>query len=80
MIRSLKTGLDYYQANFGPYQFRQARIIEFPAYANFAQAFANTMPYSRASASSRGTGTRRRSTTSPSSPPTSSATSGGPTS
>jgi aminopeptidase N len=46
MIRSLKTGLDYYQANFGPYQFRQARIIEFPAYANFAQAFANTMPYS----------------------------------
>ena len=46
MIRSLKTGLDYYQANYGPYQFRQARIIEFPAYANFAQAFANTMPYS----------------------------------
>jgi aminopeptidase N len=46
MIRALKTGLDYYQANYGPYQFRQARIIEFPAYANFAQAFANTMPYS----------------------------------
>jgi aminopeptidase N len=46
MVQSLKTGLDYYQANFSPYQFRQARIIEFPAYATFAQAFANTMPYS----------------------------------
>ncbi|WP_293905049.1 M1 family aminopeptidase [Phenylobacterium sp.] len=46
MIRSLKTGLDYYQANFSPYQFRQARILEFPDYAQFAQSFANTMPYS----------------------------------
>ena len=48
MIGSLKTGLDYFQANFSPYQFRQARIIEFPAYEAFAQAFANTMPYSEA--------------------------------
>lgn len=46
MITALKTGLDYYQANFSPYQFRQARILEFPAYQSFAQAFANTMPYS----------------------------------
>lgn len=46
MIGSLKTGLDYFQANFSPYQFRQARILEFPGYADFAQAFANTMPYS----------------------------------
>ncbi|MBU2306800.1 MAG: aminopeptidase, partial [Alphaproteobacteria bacterium] len=46
MIQSLKTGLDYYQANFSPYQFHQARIVEFPDYARFAQAFANTMPYS----------------------------------
>ncbi|WP_397421402.1 M1 family aminopeptidase [Phenylobacterium sp.] len=46
MIKSLKTGLDYYQTNFSPYQFRQARILEFPDYAQFAQAFANTMPYS----------------------------------
>jgi ABC-2 type transport system permease protein len=46
MIKSLQTGLDYYQANFSPYQFRQARILEFPDYAQFAQAFANTMPYS----------------------------------
>jgi len=46
MIKALKTGLDYYQANFSPYQFHQARILEFPDYAQFAQAFANTMPYS----------------------------------
>ena len=46
MIKSLETGLDYYQANFSPYQFHQARIVEFPDYAQFAQAFANTMPYS----------------------------------
>ena len=43
-----QASLDYYQANFGPYQFDQARIIEFPGYETFAQAFANTMPYSEA--------------------------------
>lgn len=46
MLNALATGLDYFQPNFGPYQFKQARIIEFPGYAQFAQAFANTMPYS----------------------------------
>ncbi len=48
MLDAMTGALDYYQANFGPYQFDQARIIEFPAYAGFAQAFANTMPYSEA--------------------------------
>jgi aminopeptidase N len=48
MLDALQASLDYYQASFGPYQFDQARIIEFPAYATFAQAFANTMPYSEA--------------------------------
>jgi aminopeptidase N len=38
--------LDYYRAHYGPYQFNYARIIEFPGYASFAQAFAGTMPYS----------------------------------
>ena len=27
---AMKAGLDYYQANFSPYQFRQVRILEFP--------------------------------------------------
>jgi len=48
MLDALEAGLDYYQSAFGPYQFDQARIIEFPGYATFAQAFANTMPYSEA--------------------------------
>jgi aminopeptidase N len=42
----MKTSLGYYQRNFGPYQFGYARIIEFPGYDSFAQAFAGTMPYS----------------------------------
>ncbi|MFM8375381.1 MAG: M1 family metallopeptidase, partial [Phenylobacterium sp.] len=48
MMTAMKRSLDYYQANFSPYQFRQARILEFPGYATFAQAFANTIPYSEA--------------------------------
>ncbi len=42
----MKASLDYYQANFSPYQFHQARFLEFPGYADFAQAFANTIPWS----------------------------------
>ena len=46
MLRALRVGLDYYQANFSPYQFHQARIVEFPDYAQFAQSFAGTFPWS----------------------------------
>ncbi|WP_266367740.1 M1 family aminopeptidase [Tellurirhabdus rosea] len=46
MIRSMKKSLAYYTENFGPYYHKQARIIEFPRYATFAQAFPGTMPYS----------------------------------
>ena len=46
MIAAAKASLDYYTANFGPYQYRQFRIIEFPRYASFAQSFPNTVPYS----------------------------------
>ena len=48
MLDAMQRSLDYYQASFGPYQFDQARIVEFPGYQRFAQAFANTMPYSEA--------------------------------
>jgi hypothetical protein len=48
MLRAMGTALDYYRAHFGPYQFNYARIVEFPGYARFAQAFAGTMPYSEA--------------------------------
>ncbi|HEY7960094.1 MAG TPA: M1 family aminopeptidase, partial [Sphingomicrobium sp.] len=46
MLRAISSALDYYRAHFGPYQFNYARIVEFPGYASFAQAFAGTMPYS----------------------------------
>jgi aminopeptidase N len=46
MLAAMKTSLEVFSESFGPYQFNQARILEFPAYASFAQAFANTMPYS----------------------------------
>ena len=46
MLNSMRKSLDYYTANFGPYRQKEARIIEFPRYASFAQAFPGTMPYS----------------------------------
>jgi ABC-2 type transport system permease protein len=46
MISSIKKSLDYYSAEFGPYQHKQVRILEFPRYASFAQSFPNTIPYS----------------------------------
>ncbi len=46
MMASMKASLDYFAKSFSPYQFRQVRILEFPRYAGFAQAFPNTVPYS----------------------------------
>ncbi len=48
MSRAVERSLEYYTENFGPYFHNQARIIEFPRYATFAQAFPGTMPYSEA--------------------------------
>jgi len=48
MLNSMRTALDYYTRNFGPYAHKEARIVEFPRVAHFAQAFAGTMPYSEA--------------------------------
>ncbi len=46
MIGSVKRSLAYYTQNFGPYQHKQVRILEFPRYQSFAQSFDNTIPYS----------------------------------
>jgi ABC-type transport system involved in multi-copper enzyme maturation permease subunit len=46
MLDALAAALDYYQASFGPYPFDHARIVEFPGYLDFAQAFPGTIPYS----------------------------------
>jgi aminopeptidase N len=46
MLDSMKASLALFSEQFSPYQFRQARILEFPSYGDFAQSFANTIPYS----------------------------------
>ncbi|TYA58033.1 M1 family aminopeptidase [Formosa maritima] len=48
MLDAIERSLAYYTKNFGPYFHKQCRIIEFPRYASFAQAFPGTMPYSEA--------------------------------
>jgi aminopeptidase N len=48
MLASSKAALAYFSKNFGAYQYRQFRIIEFPRYETFAQSFPNTIPYSEA--------------------------------
>ncbi|MFK7808470.1 MAG: M1 family aminopeptidase [Saprospiraceae bacterium] len=46
MMLAMRASLDYFSKNFSPYPHKQARIIEFPRYSGFAQAFPGTMPYS----------------------------------
>ena len=48
MLDAVERSLDYYIRNFGPYYHKQCRVIEFPRYATFAQAFPGSMPYSEA--------------------------------
>ncbi|MFN0186260.1 MAG: M1 family metallopeptidase, partial [Aquabacterium sp.] len=48
MLAAKKLSLAVFSEVFSPYQFNQARILEFPSYASFAQSFANTIPYSEA--------------------------------
>ncbi|OON64452.1 hypothetical protein B0920_14320 [Massilia sp. KIM] len=46
MIRGAQAGLEYGTSRFSPYQFRELRIVEFPRYASYAQAFPGTIPFS----------------------------------
>ena len=48
MMNALKKSIAYYSQSFGPYRHPVARIIEFPRFSSFAQAFPGTMPYSEA--------------------------------
>lgn len=45
-VQSYKDGLTYYSETYGPFQYKQMRILEFPRYAGFAQSFPNTVPFS----------------------------------
>jgi hypothetical protein len=46
MMLGMKDALTFCSSSFGPYQHKQARILEFPRYQTFAQSFPNTIPYS----------------------------------
>jgi len=48
MLQSMHATLDYCTANFSPYPHEQLRIVEFPNYRRFAQAFPGTVPFSEA--------------------------------
>jgi hypothetical protein len=45
ITQAAEAGLDYYQANYSPFQFTQFRVLEFPRYRQFAQSFPNTSPF-----------------------------------
>ena len=46
MRESIEDSLRYFSNAFGPYQFRQLRIVELPAYYDFVQSNAGTIAYS----------------------------------
>lgn len=46
MMDGMKKALDYCTTNFGPYQNKTVRIIEFPRYSSFAQSFPASIPFS----------------------------------
>jgi ABC-type transport system involved in multi-copper enzyme maturation permease subunit len=50
MIRSMRASLAYYSRHFGPYQYRELSIAEFPRYASFARAHPHLITFSEGSA------------------------------
>jgi ABC-type transport system involved in multi-copper enzyme maturation permease subunit len=46
MLEASEESLAYFSEHLSPFQYRQFRILEFPAYQTFAQSFPNTIPYS----------------------------------
>jgi ABC-type transport system involved in multi-copper enzyme maturation permease subunit len=50
MLRSMQASLAYFSEQFGPYQYRELRVVEFPRYASFARAHPATIAFSEGSA------------------------------
>lgn len=46
MLDALGVALDYYQTNFGPYQFKSVNVIESPDFRQIAVSLAGTIPFS----------------------------------
>jgi ABC-2 type transport system permease protein len=45
LMEGMKKSIEYYNELYGPYPYRQCRILEFP-YGSYAASFPNTIPYS----------------------------------
>ena len=45
LMEGMKKSIDYYSDLYGPYPYRQCRILEFP-YGSYAASFPNTIPFS----------------------------------
>jgi hypothetical protein len=50
MFRSMRGSLEYFTTQFGPFQFKELRIVEFPRYASFARAHPQTIAFGEGSA------------------------------
>ena len=48
MMKSMKASFDYYTRHFGPYAYKQMRIMEYPRYRRYAQSLPGTVPCSEA--------------------------------
>lgn len=46
MVAAMKASLEDFSARYSAYQFPQLRIVEFPRYSQFAQAFPGMVPFS----------------------------------
>lgn len=46
MVDAVQKSLEYFTSHFGPYPHDYLRIVEFPRYQAYAQAFPGTIPYS----------------------------------
>ncbi len=46
MMEGMKKSLEYYSELYGPYPYKQCRILEIPRYASYAASFPNTIPFS----------------------------------
>ena len=46
IVKGARLALDYAATNYSPYQHKVLRIVEFPRYAQFAQSYPNTIPFS----------------------------------
>ena len=50
MLRAMRASLEYNSRAFGPYQFGELRVVEFPLYQSFARAHPHTIAFSEGGA------------------------------